>query len=165
MNLTELLINLEVNTEKLDADFGQKVSDRVGSKAWMDAGHMQEIIIMMARIHISSFDPDVGKEKYKAFDNLLKLLMEAVATDPWWNSRIGWFMWWCACYAKYDSYYPMQWCHHYDPLNFYREGEPVRPANMINPPKDDPFNIKGECWVHPEWYKWREEDEQQKSTS
>jgi len=102
------------------------------------------------------FAKDVIKEdsrSQRAFINMLRLLAAEFLTNPFWNSRIGWLMWFWVCYARYDSYYPMKWCFHYDPLNMYREGEPIRPPGLECPSPDDPFNIKGECFVHPEWYK------------
>ncbi len=82
----------------------------------------------------------------------MKLMAVEFMGDPYWNSRIGWMIWFLVCYARYDSYWPLAWCFHYDPMNFYRTGEPIRPEGLENPLPDDPFNIKGECFVHPEWY-------------
>lgn len=97
-------------------------------------------------------DNNSESRKSKAFLNLLKLLALEFKSDPFYNSRIGWYMWFIACYARYDSYFPMRWCFHYDPLNWYREGEPHRPAELEKTLPEDPFNIRGKCWVHPEWY-------------
>jgi hypothetical protein len=65
-------------------------------------------------------------------------------------------MWVWVCYAKYDSYYPMAWCFHYDPLNWYREDEPLRPPEMEKPLPYDPFNIRGGVVIKPDWYKSKE---------
>jgi hypothetical protein len=95
---------------------------------------------------------DGDTRRSKAWMNLLKVLTIEFMNDPYWNSRIGWLMWFWVCYARYDSYYPMGWCFHYDPLNHYRTGEPMRPVGLECTHPEDPFNIKGECFVHPEWY-------------
>lgn len=103
-------------------------------------------------------DNDKDSRRFKAWMNMLKMFIVEFSHDPYWNSRLGWMMWFWVCYARYDSYHPMNWCFHYDPMNFYRTGEPMRPPELQKTKLDDPFNIKGECFVHPEWYKYRAED-------
>jgi len=96
-------------------------------------------------------DPD--SKEAQAWLNMIKLFLVMFTDKPFWNSRIGWMMWFLSCYVRYDSYYPMKWCLWYDPLNFYMHDEPLRPEGLECPEPDDPFNIKGKCFIHPEWYK------------
>jgi hypothetical protein len=150
INLEELLADLEIEDELLN--IGDKLADRPGQDAWFRDGHMMEVVLNMAMSTNLQIDNEPGTHKHKAFINLIKLMQLECARDPWWSSRLGWLMWWMACYARYDSYYPLQWCFHYDPLNFYRVGEPWRPVELCTVPKGDPFNIRGNCVIHPEWY-------------
>jgi hypothetical protein len=108
-----------------------------------------------------NIDPEREEQprEFKAFLNLLKLLLLEFSRSPYWNSRIGWLMWFWSCYARYDSYYPMKWCFHYDPRNWYRHDEPPRPPGLEKFSPEDPYNIKGECFVHPEWYRKTTEHE------
>jgi hypothetical protein len=108
--------------------------------------------------HADRLDPEPDTDEHRAFVNLLKLIAMAFDESDYWKSRIGWFMWFMVCYAKYDSYYPMAWGFNYDPMNWYRVNEPHRPPELEMVQRDDPFNLKGECYVHPEWYKYIEED-------
>lgn len=110
-------------------------------------------------------DSDSDSDSHRALINMLKLMLIEFVRDPYWNSRLGWLMWFWVCYARYDSYYPMKWCYHYDPLNWYRPGEPQRPPELERTMPDDPFNIKGECFVHPEWYKQRALDIEKQALS
>jgi hypothetical protein len=102
--------------------------------------------------YFDHMSPDKGTREQRAWSNLFKLLALEFNNDQYSNSRIGWFIWFMVCYAKYDSYYPMRWATHYDPLNWYRVGEPVREPGSYTLTPEDPFNIKGRCFVHPEWY-------------
>lgn len=112
-----------------------------------------EIVLYQAWRNATELDRDKNSREYIAWTNFLKLLLWCFRRYPFWNSRLGWFMWFLVCYARYDSYYPMKWCFHYDPLNFYMHDEPLRPECLERVMPDDPYNIKGKCFVHPEWYK------------
>ena len=122
--------------------------------------HNPNQITLSNAVHFyQEVDNEPGTRESRAFLNLLKLLALEFENDPYYNSRIGWLMWFMACYARYDSYFPMRWCFHYDPLNWYRVGEPHRPPELERTLPEDPFNIRGKCWVHPEWYKEVSTDE------
>lgn len=90
------------------------------------------LIVMWKALDIarSGFFPvsdDPEDEKYnKAFINFLKINIILFKQIPWWRSRVGWFMWFCACYANPDSYYPVAWEEHFDPREWYHAGEVPR---------------------------------------
>jgi len=70
---------------------------------------------------------DPFDDKYnKAFINMLKINIVLFKQIPWWRSRMGWFMWHCACYANPDAYYPLVWEDHFDPREWYHAGEKPR---------------------------------------
>lgn len=116
--------------------------------------HTPNLITLCNIVHYyDTVEPEPDTREHKALLNLFKLLALEFANSDYMNSRIGWFMWFMVCYAKYDSYYPMRWRFHFDPLNWYRVGEPKRPPELEQVLPEDPFNIQGKCWVHPEWYK------------
>jgi hypothetical protein len=111
------------------------------------------IVLYQTYIWARNEDNDKGSRASKAWVNITKLMLIEFCRSPYWNSKLGWLMWFWVCYARHDAYYPMAWCFHYDPLNHYRHDEPMRPEGLECPLPEDPFNIKGLCFVHPEWYK------------
>jgi hypothetical protein len=151
--LVELLGDLKLDdseferillTEKNEHEFRQVMSEN------------PNLIVLAETIRfMQDLDPEREERprEFKAFANLLKLLLHEFAGSPYWSSRIGWLMWFWACYARYDSYYPIKWCFHYDPMNWYRHDEPQRPPGLEKVTAEDPYNIKGECFVHPDWYR------------
>lgn len=157
-SLEELFADIAIDDPAIDLSSRTNDSDRVKNKEWFDDGHMLEVLLYTARCTEPGIDNEPGTRKHKALLNMLALIQCEVQRDPWWNSRIGWLVWWMACYAKYDSGYPLQWCFHFDPLNFYRDGEPIRPVEMCKTPMGDPFNIQGKCIIHPEWYKMNKDN-------
>lgn len=146
-----------------------EIDDTEFEQVWKDLGDQElyeqrlknnpnSIVLYQTYRNAKLHDRDQDCREYRALINMFKLLLIEFGRSPYWNSRIGWWMWFWVCYARYDSYYPMKWCFHYDPLNQYMHDEPMRPDGLECPARDDPFNIKGECFVHPEWYKQRAED-------
>lgn len=117
------------------------------------------IVLVEALLRAESQDRELKEmpRKLKAWLNLLKVLIADFNDDPYYNSKIGWLIWFLVCYAKYDSYYPLEWAFCYDPANHYLHDEPWRPAGMEKTRPDDPFNIRGECQIHPEWYQKKAE--------
>jgi hypothetical protein len=152
-----------------DIEIDEKVN-AILAELWRKRGNQPEyeellrdnpnaIILSEALSWGTSGDPEKTEQprKFKAWNNFLKVLFIEFMTDPYWNSRLGWMMWFWTSYARYDSYYPMGWSFHYDPMNWYRHDEPMRPEGLERTMPSDPFNVKGECFVHPEWYKLKEE--------
>ena len=158
INLVDLFADLEIDA----ADY-QFITDQCSTQESYEKilkNNPNAIVLKAALDWASELDNSQDNRSYKAWTNMLKVLLVEFCRDPYWNSRLGWMMWFWVCYARYDSYYPMAWCFHYDPMNWYRMGEPHRPPELERRLPDDPFNIKGECFVHPEWYKMRKEDEE-----
>ena len=142
----------DINIDYEDINLKDQLDNIQNHQDWIKQGHMLEVLLFSMWTKEEEYDNEPGTHKHKAFINLLKLIQLEVMRDPYWNSRFGWMIWWLSCYAKYDSYYPLQWCYHFDPLNFYRVGEPVRPDGVQLTEKDDPFNCKG-YQVSNEWWK------------
>lgn len=85
-----------------------------------------------------SDDPD--DQKYnKAFINFLKICIVLFKQVPWWRSRMGWFLWFAACYANPDAYYPLTWESHFEPEEWYHAGEPPRPPVAADPERSRAF--------------------------
>lgn len=149
-NIEDMFADIEIDDHIFDPIWKARESLSSYSKLLSENPNM---IVFTELLYWSDItDNDKGTRRNKAWRNLIKLLAIEFMKDPYWNSRIGWMIWFLVCYARYDAYYPMAWAFHYDPMNFYRTGEPVRPEGLERPSPDDPFNIKGECFVHPEWY-------------
>jgi hypothetical protein len=129
------------------------------------------IVLCEAKYFYEQLEPEPDTRESKAFLNLLKLLAMDFEYSRYFNSRIGWLIWFLVCYAKYDSYFPMKWCFHYDPAAWYKYDEPQRPPGMERILPDDPFNLKGEVKIHDplnihkEWWEYREEDKKLKEAS
>jgi hypothetical protein len=152
--IEELLADLDISDDRF-AHIQAARSKQETFEALLNT-NPNAIVLVETVTYARLLDNDTGTRRSKAFINLLKLLLVEFLEDPYWNSRIAWLMWFWVCYARYDSYYPMKWCFHYDPKNWYRTGEPLRPAGLEKTLPDDPFNIKGQCFIHPEWYKQKE---------
>jgi len=157
--LTDVLADIEI--DESDISFVWEVMKDKKKYREMLSKNPNLIVLSETYNWSQKTDNDQDCREYKAWNNLLKLLAVEFIRDPYWNSRIGWLMWFWVCYCRYDSYWPMAWCFHYDPTNFYRHDEPLRPPGLEHPEPDDPFNIKGKCMIHPEWYK---EDTQSNDT-
>lgn len=115
--------------------------------------------------YFEEVENEPGTREHKALLNLFKLLAIEFNTSKYMQSRLGWFIWFMVCYAKFDSYFPMRWHIHYDPLNWYRHDEPLRPLELERMLPEDPFNIQGKCFVHPEWYKDKKEEINEETSS
>lgn len=151
VNLVDMFADIEID----DSDYEFIWKDMKEREAYEKLlnGNPNAIVLYQTYRVARNEDNDKDCRAYKAWINLLKLLLIEFCRSPYWNSRLGFMMWFWVCYARYDAYYPMAWCFHYDLLNHYRHDEPIRPPGLECPSKEDPFNIKGECFIHPEWYK------------
>jgi len=156
VTIEELLGDIEVDCPILTT-VGEKCGNQAEYEQLLKNNPNSIVLCQTHAYAMSDREAADNPPKYKAFINLIKLLANEFATDPYWNSRIGWMMWFWVCYARHDSYYPMGWCYHYDPLNWYRSDEPMRPDGLERVMPNDPFNVKGECFVHPDWYKLKKE--------
>ena len=157
VKLVDLLADVDVETPSA-ISLGQRLNDQKEYEKLLKSNPNSIVLLNAISFGISSDkEATENPEKFRAWSNLLKLLFEEFCSDPYWNSRIGWLMWFWVGYARYDSYYPMGWAYHYDPLNWYRSDEPMRPDGLERVSPDDPMNVRGKCFVHPEWYKIKEE--------
>lgn len=75
--------------------------------------------------YIVSDDP-IDEKYTNAFINFLKINIVLFKQVPWWRSRMGWFMWFCACASNPDAYYPMVMEDHFGPKHWYHAGEVPR---------------------------------------
>ena len=71
-------------------------------------------------------DDPLDENYNKSFINFLKICIVLFKQVPWWRSRLGWFMWFCACYANPDAYYPLMYEDHFEPERWYHAGEVPR---------------------------------------
>lgn len=147
LDLDETLMKSLAKDEENETEFAKLMQEKANL-----------VVLAKSVQYLRQIDPERKEQptEYKAFVNLLKLLLVESANNPYWSSRIGWLMWFWACYARQDSRFPMKWRFHYDPLNWYRHDEPLRPPELECPPADDPHNIRGECAVNPEWYRGKD---------
>lgn len=90
---------------------------------------MNAIVLSQLIEDAHACDPEPNETYKKAYINWLKLNLLLFATVPYWRSRIGHMMWHFVCAADPNSYYPLVWEEHFDPRNWYRVGEPQRPAD------------------------------------
>jgi len=81
---------------------------------------------------VDTYDPDKS-DYHKGFSNMLKILSYWFETSPYYNSRMGWWLWYITSYVKQDSYYPLMYCKHYDPRFWYLKGELPRPDEGMTP--------------------------------
>ena len=151
--LEDLLADIKLDGSLYDSVIHDQFEEKSFQKLMAENPNL--VVLAKSLWWAISLDPerDERPREHRAFINLIGLLLNAFAGSPYWSSRIGWLMWFWACYARNDSYYPMKWCFHYDPANWYRHDEPWRPPGMERLSPEDPYNIKGECFVHPEWYR------------
>ncbi|MFA6771288.1 MAG: hypothetical protein WCS74_01410 [Dehalococcoidales bacterium] len=85
-------------------------------------------------------DPD--KSKYHmGFVNMLKILSYWFDVSPYYNSRLGWWLWRLVSHTPKESYYPLRYALHYDPELWYMPGEEVRPPSAFEVDPDDPLRI------------------------
>jgi hypothetical protein len=88
---------------------------------------------------LDRLDPDKESRNHKGMVNFMRWMVCKFEDDPWFNSRLGWLMWYLTCYARPDSYFPMKFCRHYEPREFYMPGEPIRAFEFVDP--DNPYNL------------------------
>lgn len=84
-------------------------------------------------------DAHADENYNKAFINFLKICIVLFKQVPWWRSRMGWFLWFAACYANPDAYYPLTWESHFEPEEWYHAGEPPRPPVAADPERSRAF--------------------------
>ena len=149
--LQEALDGIEIDASELNK-IQQLYSTQEGWAKCLNE-YPNVVVLINAINQAVSAEDEPERPEFKAFIKLLQILALDFLESNYSESRIGWLMWWIGCYARYDSYYPMRWKHNYDPLNWYHWDEPKRPDDMYTMPADDPFNIQGKCYIHPEWYR------------
>lgn len=91
-----------------------------------------ELFVLMLGIdQLSMHDPNKDTDPpidHKAFVNFLRWITIRFATDPVWQSYIGWFLRYTSKFAQTDSYYPIVYSPRWTMKNFMTRNEKINIA-------------------------------------
>jgi hypothetical protein len=131
-DLVEALLN-NIASINIDADILHELDECHGNpKDFFEKIKDPNLIIFWRALDVvrneESFTPSNTKDAnyHNALINFLRINLVLFKALPWWRSRMGWFLWFAACYANPESYYQMVWEDHFDPRNWYHAGEKPR---------------------------------------